>query len=141
MATCKECLHVEVCKFKDLPAPLSDSYIRESECIEKGCSDFKDRSRFVELPCEVGDSYFEIEQYCTERGFYNEPRQTDIMDCEYCDDDGVCDRQYRITEKRFISLIQIFDYKENAVNRYNRIFLTKEEAEQALKEHKNEVSN
>lgn len=49
MATCKDCLHVEVCKFKDLPAPLSDSYIRESECIEKRCSDFKDRSRFVEL--------------------------------------------------------------------------------------------
>ena len=49
MATCKDCLHVEVCKFKDLPAPLSDSYIRESECIEKKCGNFKDRSRFVEL--------------------------------------------------------------------------------------------
>ena len=49
MATCKDCLHVEICKFKDLPAPLSDSYIRESECIEKRCGDFKDRSRFVEL--------------------------------------------------------------------------------------------
>lgn len=35
MATCADCAHVEVCKFKDLPAPLSDSYIRESECIEK----------------------------------------------------------------------------------------------------------
>lgn len=54
MAACKDCLHVEICKFKDLPAPLSDSYIRESECIEKRCGDFKDRSRFVELP-DVGD--------------------------------------------------------------------------------------
>ena len=52
MATCKDCVHVEVCKFKDLPAPLSDSYIRESECIEKRCGDFKDRSRFVELPAD-----------------------------------------------------------------------------------------
>lgn len=50
MATCKDCVHAEVCRFKDLPAPLSDSYIRESECIEKRCGDFKDRSRFVELP-------------------------------------------------------------------------------------------
>lgn len=49
MATCADCVHVEVCKYKDLPAPLSDSYIRESECIEKRCGDFKDRSRFVEL--------------------------------------------------------------------------------------------
>lgn len=54
MATCKDCVHVEVCRFKDLPAPLSDSYIRESECIEKRCGDFKDCSRFVELP-DVGD--------------------------------------------------------------------------------------
>ena len=53
MVTCKDCVHVEVCKFKDLPAPLSDSYIRESECIEKRCGDFKDCSRFVELPCKV----------------------------------------------------------------------------------------
>ena len=50
MATCKDCIHVEVCRFKDLPAPLSDSYIRESECIEKRCGNFKGRARFVELP-------------------------------------------------------------------------------------------
>lgn len=137
MATCKDCLHVDVCKFKDLPAPLSDSYIRESECIEKRCGDFKARSRFVELSCKVGDSYFEIEQYCTERGYYNEPRRTDTIDCEYCDVDGVCDRQYRITEKRFVSLIQIFEYKEKAADKYNRKFLTKEEAKQALKEREN----
>lgn len=60
MATCKDCVHAEVCRFKDLPAPLSDSYIRESECIEKRCGNFKDRSRFVELPCKVGDKVYEI---------------------------------------------------------------------------------
>lgn len=123
MATCKECIHCAVCGFDD----------DEIEYTVL-CSFFKDRSRFVELPCKVGDSYFEIEQYCTERGYYNEPRRTDTIDCEYCDVDGVCDRQYRITEKRFASLIQIFDYKEKAVDRYNRKFLTKEEAEQAIKE-------
>jgi len=58
MASCKDCVHVGVCRFKDLPAPLSDSYIRESECIEKRCGDFKDRSRFVELPCKVGERLF-----------------------------------------------------------------------------------
>lgn len=49
MATCKDCVHVEVCKFKGLPAPLSDSYIRESECIEKRCGDFQGRPCFVEV--------------------------------------------------------------------------------------------
>ena len=58
MSSCKECVHVEVCKFKDLPAPLSDSYIRESECIEKRCGNFKDRSRFVELPIKPGEKVF-----------------------------------------------------------------------------------
>lgn len=124
MTSCKDCIHFEIC---------SDFYDDEIESTAP-CSFFKDRSRFVELPCKVGDSYFEIEQYCTERGYYNEPRRTDTIDCEYCDVDGVCDRQYRITEKRFASLIQIFDYKEKAVDRYNRKFLTKEEAEQFLKE-------
>lgn len=62
MATCKDCVHAEVCRFKDLPAPLSDSYIRESECIEKRCGDFKDRSRFVELPCHVGDTVTTIDE-------------------------------------------------------------------------------
>ena len=55
MVTCKDCVHAEVCRFKDLPAPLSDSYIRESECIEKRCGDFKDRSRFVELPVPISE--------------------------------------------------------------------------------------
>ena len=122
METCKECIHYEVCRA-----------LCKSEEELMPCVVFKYRSHFVELPCKVGDSYFEIEQYCTERGYYNEPRRTDKVDCEYCDVDGVCDRQYRITEKRFASLIQIFDYKEKAVDRYNRKFLTKEEAEQALK--------
>ena len=31
------------------------------------------------------------------------------------------------------SLIQIFEYKEKAADKYNRKFLTKEEAERALK--------
>ena len=121
--TCKDCIHSEVCYYhgEDIDSPGI-------------CGFFTDRSQFVELPCKVGDSYFEIEQYCTERGYYNEPRRTDTIDCEYCDVDGVCDRQYRITEKRFVSLIQIFEYKEKAADKYNRKFLTKEEAEQALRE-------
>lgn len=53
MASCKDCVHVEVCRFTDLPAPLSDSYIRESEYIEKRCDNFQDRSRFVELPYPI----------------------------------------------------------------------------------------
>lgn len=41
MASCKDCVHVEVCPFK--------RYRVEKDRMEKRCSFFKDRSRFVEL--------------------------------------------------------------------------------------------
>ena len=117
MATCKDCLHVEVCKFKDLPAPLSDSYIRESECIEKRCGNFKDRSRFVELPCKVGDIV-----YCLTL-----PEKRMVT---------------RIIVTRYglrITVNDMFSFDMSQIGK--TIFLTKEQAEQALKERENEVSN
>ena len=49
MATCKDCLHVDICKFKDLPAPLSDTFTYECECIEKRCPDFKEYTQLDKL--------------------------------------------------------------------------------------------
>ena len=124
MATCKECLHVEVCKFKDLPAPLSDSYIRESECIEKRCSDFKDRSRFVELPCKIGGTIYHIE---------NGKIVEYIVFATH-----TYSRKSRNKHKLFLTLpsdgrihlvINDFDMANGIT-----VFLNKEEAEQALKE-------
>ena len=58
--TCKDCIHYEeVCEYNN--AALDD----------KPCAAFKDRSRFVELPCKVGDTLFltreEAEQELKER--------------------------------------------------------------------------
>ena len=47
MATCKNCIHYAVCGFDD----------DEIEYTAL-CSFFKDRSRFVELPCKVGDTVY-----------------------------------------------------------------------------------
>lgn len=44
MATCRDCLHAEVC-------------LARKE-VTKPCYFFKDRSRFVELPCKLGDVIF-----------------------------------------------------------------------------------
>ena len=49
MATCKDCLHAEVCEYDG------------TQCIDgiaDNCSLFKDRSRFVELPCKEDDVIF-----------------------------------------------------------------------------------
>lgn len=95
MATCKECVHVDVCRFKDLPAPLSDSYVRESECIEKRCGDFKDRSRFVELPCKLGDVIFYTVQLKTYQAVVDRIELYDegvaiITADGYCVDSTIC---------------------------------------------------
>lgn len=118
MATCKDCVHVEVCRFKDLPAPLSDSYIRESECIEKRCGDFKDRSRFVELPCKDGEYVYVIEPLCDSMAFHT-IKLRKIKHIE---------PQARI---QFAGGGWILNFL-SAFNQY--VFRTYEEAEQALKE-------
>ena len=118
MATCKDCVHVEVCRFKDLPAPLSDSYVRESECIEKRCGDFKDRSRFVELPCKDGEYVYVIEPLCDSMAFPT-IKLRKIKHIE---------PQARI---QFAGGGWILNFL-SAFNQY--VFRTYEEAEQALKE-------
>ena len=107
MASCTDCAHVEVCKFKDLPAPLSDSYIRESECIEKRCGDFKDRSQFAELP-RVGDKVYEL---CRINQFGDYKIDESEIRGFIVDTDGTA-----------------FDYELLG----ERFFLTREEAEKAL---------
>ena len=53
MASCKECIHFDRCKglYK---------FDRLQKAVSKGCSYFKDRSRFVELPCKLGDTVYFI---------------------------------------------------------------------------------
>ena len=52
--TCKDCIHYSVCKvYKcvERQGKLSPSY---------NCPYIKDKSRFVELPCSVGDTFYAI---------------------------------------------------------------------------------
>lgn len=118
MASCKDCVHVEVCRFKDLSAPLSDSHIRESECIEKRCGDFQDRTRFVELPCKVGDTVYFIL-----RSFDGKVRIKPEKVCYFTID---------ANELRIHTTAGYFT--ERDMN--DGVFFTRERAEQALKERK-----
>lgn len=51
MVSCKDCLSYEVCKHRDV---FGDMPI---------CEHFKDRTRFVELPCKVGDTIYSIKNH------------------------------------------------------------------------------
>lgn len=102
MARCKDCVHVDVC------FTVLDSM---------QCQHFKDRSRFVELPCAVGDTVYISgkEIFCDE---INE------ISIEKFSDGLICFRAY--CKELKISL----DFKD-----FGTIaFLTREEAKQASKE-------
>lgn len=60
MAKCKDCIHVGVCKdyvigFAEARSVKLDEKELESVLECDDCDHFKDSSRFVELPCKVGD--------------------------------------------------------------------------------------
>lgn len=126
MASCKECIHFDRCKglYK---------FDRLQKAVSKGCSYFRDRSRFVELPCKVGDTVY-----------------------AYWDMDNPCSNYLHVIEDFIIDLVILVDRKNSVIGfRAGRtceqngrkcdiefdlkdigktVFLTREEAEQALKE-------
>lgn len=53
MSTCKDCVHYEVCK-DEIEFHRAEPSDLEVDGIEAHCDHFKPKSRFVELPCEVG---------------------------------------------------------------------------------------
>lgn len=126
MATCKECLHVETCKaivtiINEATELQIDDDIETTIDADLTCEYFADRSRFVELPCEVGDTVYILgkEIFCDE---------IDEISIEKFSDGLICFRAY--CKELKISL----DFKD-----FGTIaFLTKEEAEQALKERERE---
>lgn len=60
--TCKDCIHYEVCKQKYYH--LYESYsVLDAENIESVCKSFKNKSKYIELPCKVGDEIWYIPGY------------------------------------------------------------------------------
>jgi hypothetical protein len=100
MATCKDCVHYDVCEF----------HLDEKTTMTVNeCMHFKDKSKFVELPCKVGDTVYEIDGGNSESG--------DI---------------YSSVVRRVIFDTAGIAFDERAIGK--AIFLTREEAEKALKE-------
>lgn len=116
--TCENCFNYENCK------RLEKLLHRNIACLEEAdidCEDFEDRSDWVKLPCKAGDTLYEP----TNRGDISE---------------------YEVVAVRveFFSTFIEWKIKEKIVWRYvdeinsdeigKTVFLTREEAERALKE-------
>lgn len=110
---CKDCLHCGICNKKSLEL--------------KNCLEFKDRSKFVELPCKVGDTMYYIASK------YDKHKKTTV---DYVNTGIVSDILFG---KTMIPHIAVFDeeHKCTIVDTKEELgkiaFFTKEEAEQALK--------
>lgn len=117
MATCNDCIHSDVCYVINAKIAPADT-----PCDE--CTKFKEKSKFVELPCKVGD-YFEWDNGAGSL-FY-----------------------FEITGFEFNPTGKVIRYITNDVlspivsHRAIKRILTREEVEKALKERelKNETAN
>ena len=59
--TCKDCIHYEVCDKKYRIATHNYVEMDSRPTYDRKCNyDFKDKSRYIELPCAVGDKVYVI---------------------------------------------------------------------------------
>ena len=117
--SCKDCIHYAVCDFDD------DEIERTALC-----SFFKDRSRFVELPCKVGDMVYMITEQMQKVG-RKKVTKTVIVEC--------CVDNFRIGDAGYPSAAlcdneNAWHYGVEPKMFGEIIFLSREDAEQALKE-------
>ena len=118
--TCKDCIHYKVCCQKHLHVVTGMDFVYRYKYnhIERVCKDFKDRSRFVELPYKLGDSIYE-------------PKRHQITEYQIVRivfyDFGL-----RMELRLMKGLLFRVEIKQEDIGKV--VFLTREAAEQALKE-------
>lgn len=123
---CKECLHNAVCQMW-----------RDQECQDassfqlSGCNHFKDHSRFVELPCKVGDTVWYIRDCGDWVDICQKPCEICSTDCSSYRTEYRADWQAVEFEIENIkeALDVLFNYKKD-------YFATREEAEVAIAERR-----
>lgn len=137
MATCKDCIHYNLCRsISRIQLGWRGNSVHYVENVEEICKDFKDRSRFVELPCKVGDTAWIVGRYKNGDGNFYTGIVTGVH---------VTERKtiYKLPCKRFnyivIRFVQTDSLKRINFNEIGKtVFFTKEAAEQALKEREND---
>lgn len=125
--TCKDCVHYEVCKRIDDKMEVKNMSLNET--IQEMCRDFKNKSKYIELPCKVGDTVY---SYCYEFG-YILPYFVENINISFLANDRtfISFEANSHADETDESLDDIdFDLEDIG----KTVFLTKDEAEQKLKE-------
>lgn len=118
MATCKDCVHYELCKKYN---NVYERELSERYCTE--CPHFKNKANVIELPCKVGGKVYTIR------------KDTKVIyRCVVCE--FIFQKHYDEVEKK----CKVYNLDDNRITYYDfsafgtDVFFTYEEAEQALKE-------
>lgn len=124
--TCKDCIHYDACC--KIGGKLQEHYM--NKCNDVECDCFKDKSRFIELPCKVGDIVYRVIPKCDpDFGICPFDGGYGISRCRK-DESG----KYRNKCDVYIEEIPFSLYVLNNIGK--TVFLTREEAEKKLQEDK-----
>ena len=67
--TCKDCIHYDACKDIFMEFDVWDEIkAMDEDELDDNCKQFQAKSRFVELPCKVGDTVYVPWKYAFTRG-------------------------------------------------------------------------
>lgn len=134
--TCKDCAHYDVCNYWVKKQYGENRYLEAREGFI--CEDFKDKSKFIELPCNAGDTVYIITALMNIVGFDLEEfdemelEEHKVFECKvgsitiYNNESSMQARLYH-NNQFVVHYIQPVDFGKI-------VFLTNEEAEAALKE-------
>ena len=117
--TCKDCIHYEIC----------DPYVSSNESFPEvnGCKCFKDKSRYIETPCKVGDKVYSV----VKSYHINESTVVGFHLGKFPDLRGHIRKEYLVCYTSYV--LRHIDIEQIG----KTVFFTREEAEKALAERSN----
>lgn len=128
--TCKDCIHYDVCGnyTRNL---CNDCYWQHKEfrMSTEICDYFKDKSKYIELPCKVGDTVY---SYCYEFGYILPYFVENINIGFLANDRTFISFEANSHADETDELLDDIDFDLEDIGK--TVFLTKETAEQKLKE-------
>ena len=60
--TCKDCIHYDVCSKLCTGIDMNLFMKDDNTTASESCTDFKDKSKIIDLPCKVGDKLYDISE-------------------------------------------------------------------------------
>lgn len=127
MANCENCIHYEIIKNEASSYCLCSNAFNIKERQRHNstfkCDHFKDKSRYIELPCKVGDTVY----IPTSNGIINEKVHRILYSQE-------AENYGKFIRNRFYTIVGNTEAQFDFSDIGKTVFLTYEEAEKALKE-------